>query len=446
MKIRTLLLTGSLAVLGACSESKYDMDRLVPQEYHKILYVNNSGKQELTLFDTDEDNHYTLSVIKTGSDPNLTAGADIRVLTRAELEAEYCEPENINYKIIDAGSYVLAANRVDFSVADRYKLVDISLKPQLVKESMQTDPTAVWVLPLQVSSETDSVNASKSQLFLQIMDVIMPTLGFASSDVVMKEYTYGAVSAITENIDLRLDTENKWDIDWELAPDPDYIAEYNKENGTSFKVLPEGSYTLPETMSLTSGTTTTRLPVTISAEQLEPGDYMLPIRITNISVFEVSATNGVYPLAIRIMGPQLSRNGWTAEANTEELGGEGPVNGRAGCVLDDNVSTFWHSQWQGGSHALPHVLIIDAQEEFTFTQFAMKQRSDSFTDTGTGNFYVSTDKENWTMVGSFVMPRSFATQVFGITPARGRYIKIEILQSYRDLNCSLSEVYVYGLK
>lgn len=38
-------------MLAACSESKYDIDQLVPEEYHKILYVNNSGKQEVTLYD-----------------------------------------------------------------------------------------------------------------------------------------------------------------------------------------------------------------------------------------------------------------------------------------------------------------------------------------------------------------------------------------------------------
>ena len=55
MKIRnTLLLAGSLLLLGACDESKYDLDSLVPEQYHKILYVNNSGKQEVTLYDTGE--------------------------------------------------------------------------------------------------------------------------------------------------------------------------------------------------------------------------------------------------------------------------------------------------------------------------------------------------------------------------------------------------------
>ena len=87
-------------MLAACSESKYDIDQLVPEEYHKILYVNNSGKQEVTLYDTDADNLYTLSVIKSGSDPSLTAAANILVLTQAELDVKYSEPEAVNYQQI----------------------------------------------------------------------------------------------------------------------------------------------------------------------------------------------------------------------------------------------------------------------------------------------------------------------------------------------------------
>ena len=37
-----------------------------------------------------------------------------------------------------------------------------------------------------------------------------------------------------------------------------------------------------------------------------------------------------------------------------------------------------------------------------------------------------------------------ANSNLGIIPTTGRYVKIRILSSYRDQNCSLSEVYAYG--
>ena len=93
MRKNIIYLAGCLMLLSACNNSKYDLENLVPQEYHKILYVNNSGKQEMTLYDTGEDYTYTLSVIKTGSDPTLTANAQINVLSQEEVDQLYSNPE-----------------------------------------------------------------------------------------------------------------------------------------------------------------------------------------------------------------------------------------------------------------------------------------------------------------------------------------------------------------
>ena len=39
----------AVLLLTACDESKYELENLVPDEYHKVLYINNSGMQDLTL-------------------------------------------------------------------------------------------------------------------------------------------------------------------------------------------------------------------------------------------------------------------------------------------------------------------------------------------------------------------------------------------------------------
>lgn len=446
MKIRkTLLLAGSLFLLGACDESKYDLDSLVPEKYHKILYVNNSGKQAVTLYDTGEDYQYTFSVFKSGSDPSLTASVDICVLTQEELDSQYGGPEATNYKLIGTGCYSMEATHLDFSADDRYKPVTVSLDPESIKSAIADDPEAVWVLPMQITSENDSINSEKDQLFLQITGVITPSLGFRSSGVSVKEYGYG--SAISENIAIGLDTDNSWNIDCAFVVDDAYRVNYNTKNKTLFKTLPEGSYSFDEQMTLSAGTTNTELGVTIHASQLQPGDYMLPIRIATVSMFEISSGYAIYPLTIRILGPQLERTAWTIEANTQESSGEGAGNGVATCALDGNLSTYWHSSWQSGNHALPHELIIDAKESYTFTQFGLVQRQDpSYMDTGAGVFYVSDDKEHWTEVGKFTMEKIATTQNFTLeNPVEGRYFKVQITESNRGLNTSLAEIYAYGL-
>ncbi len=446
MKINMILLAGCLISLGACDESKYDLEQLVPEQYHKILRVNNGGKQELTLYDTNDDFVYTFSVVKTGGQPDQTATADIHVLTQEELDRKYSTPESVNYRKISEDSYSLDVSQVAFSVEDRYKLVHISLNQQSVKASMESEPDATWVLPIQVTSTTDSINAEMNSLFLQINEIVMPTMGFSSTLVNTKEYKYGEVSSISESIEFKLDTDNKWDIDCGFTVNEEYVNTYNSANGTSFRLLPQSVYSMVETISLPNGTTAAKLGVDINAGELEPGDYMLPVRISSVSQFKISPTANLYPLSIRILAPQLDRTGWTAEANSEELYGETSTNsGPAARVLDGVTSTFWHSKWQGGSLPMPYELIIDAKDTYTFAQFALLHRA-NYTDVGSGEFFVSTDGIDWTKVGNFTMKKEQSVQVFGVIPTEGRYFKVKINTSNRDTNCALAEIYAYGLK
>ena len=86
----------AVLLLTACDESKYELENLVPDEYHKVLYINNSGMQDLTLYNTGELNTYAFSVYKGGSDPSLTASVEIAIHSQEEVDALY----GVNYRVI----------------------------------------------------------------------------------------------------------------------------------------------------------------------------------------------------------------------------------------------------------------------------------------------------------------------------------------------------------
>lgn len=432
---------------AACTNSDYELENLVPDEYHKILYINNSGTQDLTLYNTGSPNTYEISVYKGGSDPAEMATAEIRIHSQAEVDELYSAHDDVDYVIIPEGSYSLDMQQVNFASSDRYKVVTVSLMTETIEAEMDANPDKTYVLPIYLTSDVDSVNVDKDELFIRMTDVLTPTLGFSSTDAQSLSFTYG-FAPDTVSANFRLDVENtEWDIDCTFAVDADYVADYNAANGTSYALLPEGTYTLTNTLTLSLGTTEMALPVVVDGSSLTPGDYILPLRMTDVSFFSVSESRSICPMIIRVIGTEFDRSGWTVEANTEERTGEGPGNGVAECMLDGNLSTFWHSQWQSGSVPLPHEIVVDTKKTVTFTNIGLQQRQhDSYRDVNSGDFYVSSDNVNWTPVGSFQAQKVLENQIFTITPTQGRYFKIVIRTSNRESASALSEVYAYGIE
>lgn len=437
------MLAGCLVSLGACNSSEYDLENQIPEQYNKILYLHTTGKQELTLYDTGESNVFSYAVVKTGSEPTSTAAADIKVLTQQELDEQYGELEGVNYKLLAGNAYSLESAHIEFTSQDRYKMMTVSVHPEVVKAGMDADPTAVWVLPLYVASEADSVNSAKNSVFLQFQQVVKPAVMFSSTRVSTIIKQYGLAGTFTQDVPFKLDVENtSWDVTCHFEIDAAYLNTYNTEHKTNYKLL-DAHYSFPDQMTLQKGTTEVPLVVTIEGASLEPGDYMLPIKISDTSLFLPKEGEDVYPLTIRMMGAQLDRTGWTVTASSQTVEGNG--NGAASNIFDDNINTYWHSKWDNGYPPLPHELIIDTQKTHEFTQIALQRRL-GYNYARAGYFYVSDTKDSWQEVGAFTMENQDAVQTFGIVSTKGRYIKIKVTESNNNNACAaFSEVFIYGI-
>lgn len=437
------ILAGCLVSLGACNSSEYDLENQIPEQYNKILYLQTTGKQELTLYDTGESNVFSYAIIKTGSEPTLTASADIKVLTQEELDENYGELEGVNYKLLAVDAYSLENTHIEFASQDRYKMMTVAINPEVVQAGMDADPTAVWVLPLYVTSEADSVNANRNSVFMQFQNVIKPSVKFSSTSMSTIIKQYGLTGTFTQDVPFKLDVENtSWDVTCQFAVDAAYVSTYNTKHKTNYKLL-DANYSFDEQMTLQKGTTEVPLVVTIEGGNIEPGDYMLPIKIIDTSLFLPKEGEDIYPLTMRMMGTQLNRAGWTVTASSQTVEGNG--NGAASNIFDDNINTYWHSKWDNGYPPLPHELIIDTQNTHKFTQIALQRRL-GYNYARAGYFYVSDTSDSWKEVGTFTMENQDAVQTFSISPTQGRYVKIKVTESNNNNDCAaFSEVYIYGI-
>ena len=107
----------------------------------------------------------------------------------------------------------------------------------------------------------------------------------------------------------------------------------------------------------------------------------------------VSVMSNIASVTIPAKGILSSAN-WTIKASSEELNGE---YSPAIYAIDNNVSTYWHSEYDEAQPAYPHYLIIDFGEASTVAGFKYLPRQDGL---NSGiilryEFYVSNDTLNW---------------------------------------------------
>ena len=144
----------------------------------------------------------------------------------------------------------------------------------------------------------------------------------------------------------------------------------------------------------------------------------------------------------------VENTGWTVEASTEELTGELSSNsGPADRIIDGDIKTFWHSQWdgEGANPPLPHELIIDMQNSQDIMSIELYRRNiPSFnSDLKTAVFSISDNKTNWAEVGQLDFPNAPDPNVQTLLlpqAVSGRYFRIMVTASNNKTNASIGEV------
>jgi hypothetical protein len=121
----------------------------------------------------------------------------------------------------------------------------------------------------------------------------------------------------------------------------------------------------------------------------------------------------------------LDKSGWTLQyVDSEETSGE---DGHAANSFDDDIDTFWHSEWYNSTAQLPHEIQIDLDNLYDISGFSYLPRQDGNTNGMIGNyeFYVSTDGVNWgSAVASGVFGSGAALKEVTFPPVSGRYIRL----------------------
>lgn len=343
----TFLLLGSLVTFIGCEESNYE--ELIPQQYGKILYLKNSGQNNISLYNDGVQVKYSVTIVKAGSNPAATAQVRLSTLTQEEIDNDSRYKGN-NYVVLNSDCYSFRSKDLTFDSNDLYKVEDFTLDPQKIGEQMEAsvdNPNSIFILPIRLSSKTDSVNYEKRDV------IIKPTvkqlgitfeknqtsidLGVNKEEEVVTEIKVTMMSGII----------NKWDFTAGLSvsTDQNEVDAFNVANGTDYKAIPANAFDVPEKLIFNDGISESIGVLVVNRSKLSKGStYLVPLQLEQSEEIDniVSDTKKHYVILkylfdmekdkIDLKGKIEDPFGWT---------GEGSINN----LTDGLGDTFWGTKY-----------------------------------------------------------------------------------------------------
>lgn len=333
MKKKYIVMSLALALGFASCEN---FDNIVPAQYNKILSMQVSGEQPLSLYATGENNDYTITVMKGGFDNKATASAKVDVMTDEEY-ANWLESNARDYVRIPQSCFTLKDNEMQFASTDMYKIATLSIDPVKVEEFMQTTNKAytdqgkeapTYALPIITKSSTDSVSSNSKLLVLTANEVVTPRVSYSSE---ISDYTITKEMALAGGeveIPLQLQISNIWDFDVDVAVDAANTtlsaSDYELADGGKVHFTKGGNGVLKVKVNpMTHAVGTLALKITgVEGRSFAFDDQTLKL---NVHVPKYALTNAM-----------LSTNALE------------PTEGKLSNLLDGDVNTYFHSAWSVG--------------------------------------------------------------------------------------------------
>lgn len=233
----------------------------------------------------------------------------------------------------------------------------------------------------------------------------------------------------------------------------DSLNVIRKNNGSAlYERFPADSYSIDKlTVTIPQGGVSSDfVSLKYFSKKFDPTkDYLLPISVKNASGYLINPTvKTAFIVAPKLTAVLASKTGWSATADTEELTGEGAVNGRAAAAVDGDVNTYWHSSWSLAEPPFPHWINVDMKTAIYVTRVDLAPRQNNNNGFTKFDLDASLDGTTWVSQGKNLsmdpVVKSYQSYQLS-TPALYRYIKITMLNAASSTTKSthLAEVNVY---
>ena len=313
----------TIAAVASCVD---DRNNFLPDD--SFGFNNKAGENVLTL--PLYGGSYDIDVIKSGK--GLNEGV-VNITTSNHDLLNFNEKYGVEYIPLpsDQNLYSFSTESLAFGLEDVTKSVTVSWDIAKVAEYMEQEPANQYCIPVALRSDNLDVNEGREVFILNLVTSTVT----AEQSLLSRTYEWESEPAsetmdITVRIDKAIPTI---DLTLDFEVDNTLIAAYNEANGTDYEAAPEGLVTVGADPVIKAGDGYTLLPVTINTTAIavdtevevngvtetkklikrDWNGYVVPLRISGMSVDGVKINNGLTYIVVKGLEPippQLFNRVW----------------------------------------------------------------------------------------------------------------------------------------
>lgn len=379
-----------------------------PEEYAKVVRIKDPGRQNVTVYSTDEQTAIPVTIQKGGWDPKRSSEVLLRGMTDAEFDAYKEESALVFYTKLpeDVLSFTEGSNtseiKVKLGANEGYVIANAYLDVNKVKNFIENlDEGLVPIVPLIIESEDLNLSREDNMLFM-VPSYMEPTLTLKEPNYFNKVF-YSKEGVDEIKVQVNLPIVSKWDFTVDISIDKDLLDECNQAFGTNYKMMPTdmySGYTGP-TYAFTPGVSNITANITVDLSKLSYLEaYALPIVLDNCSMnIEVEPDQSA--LYAYTLCPPKMKVDYNKAVGSDPHPGDGlGVQG----LFDGNTGTHYHSGYNStyAKHDPVYGCYVDVELDETVQVFAFDFLVRSYYNGPADEvalYYWSSTKNDWVEFG-----------------------------------------------
>lgn len=157
----------TLALCG-CKDMDGEYDSIVPDDYHSIVTIKESGVREISFSVAEELYHYQIFILKGGSHIDEVTDVVLEVMTQEWLDENYNNQQGTRYKTLSASMYNITDYHLEIGKDEPGKSADIVLNAPLIYSAIKNPANSgrEFVLAVKIESATSPVDPERNVVIL----------------------------------------------------------------------------------------------------------------------------------------------------------------------------------------------------------------------------------------------------------------------------------------